>query len=93
MSPGQEKDIFSTNLSRLSRQETVHLVEHSGSDLQKWFGSGLNATRIKKHVSSPVMLLNMFGRKEDTSRHASLLSCIIQQDDVMFEAHILRQTL
>lgn len=51
-SPGEVKEnIFSTNFVRLSRQETVHLVEHSRANLQKWSGSGLNVTRLKTHTS------------------------------------------
>lgn len=93
------KKIFSTNLGR----ETVQLVEHSRGNLQKWSGSGSDVKRIKTHTHTrmspfphtvPIMPFNMLERKiEFAKTHASSLSSISQEDDVMFEPHILRQTL
>lgn len=33
---------FSFNLVKLSRQESVHFVEHSRDGRQEWFGPGVN---------------------------------------------------
>lgn len=38
----EAKDVFSSNLVKLSRQESVHFVEHSRDGRQEWFGPGVN---------------------------------------------------
>lgn len=38
----EAKDVFSTNLVKLSRQESVHFVGHSRDGRQQWFGPGVN---------------------------------------------------
>lgn len=41
----EAKDVFSSNLVKLSRQESVHFVEHSGGGRREWFGPGVNVNQ------------------------------------------------
>lgn len=38
----EAKEVFSSNLVKLSRQESVHFVEHSRDGRQEWFGPGVS---------------------------------------------------
>lgn len=51
------EDVFSANLVKLSRQESVHFVEHSRDGRQEWFGPGFKVSNQAEHRAC---LLTMF---------------------------------
>lgn len=83
------KDVFSTNLVKLSRQESVHFVEHSRDGRQEWFGPGF---KVNNQVNHQACLLTMFrGNEGKMCQHTLISSFHHWKDDVMFKPHILRQ--